>query len=82
MVKLKDCSNSPFFVIDGQKRLEVTDTTPEFIILQETTKRQVFVLDVSGSMDVITMYFMTFIFVNFPFEYVWRFKLFLNPADS
>jgi len=29
-----------------------TDTTPQFTVVQETTKYQVFVLDVSGSMSV------------------------------
>jgi len=31
-----------------------TDTTPQFTVVQETTKYQVFVLDISGSMWVST----------------------------
>ena len=41
-----------FIYLGATKLPASTDTTPTFEIIQETTNYRVFVLDVSGSMDV------------------------------
>jgi len=53
-------------ILTGEYKLpNDTDTTPDFILVQETTKQQLFVLDTSGSMSVSKRIVVISVVLNF-----------------